>query len=244
MGEATPDYLADPVAAALVSAVSPAARLIILVRDPKRRAHAAWDQTRRGGAEVRSFADAVEDELRDATRCRATALRLADDGAEATPEFKEAVKEYVERCMVYVDGSPSNCWMSRRYDAQPACKRYLVKGFFGPHIAVWLKFFAASQLLVVQAEELFRDSDGVASEVVRFLGLGGASGQGHRQQTHRRRRLTAKSTNCWHNCDSPKTRYENEATAAVERRLDDLYGPTNAILERLKGQLHWVGGGI
>ena len=77
VGEATPDYLADPVAAMMLGRLLPAAKLIVLIRDPIKRAHAAWDQNRRAGSEMRTFKQAVKDEMSTAVRCQKMALQLA-----------------------------------------------------------------------------------------------------------------------------------------------------------------------
>jgi hypothetical protein len=134
VGEATPDYLADPVAARLASGLLPAAKLVVMVRDPVRRAHAAWDQNRRAGPEERAFGQAVRDEWPVALRCR----QMAHELAGWTPTNRSALargaltrerltQAYAEECAHYVDGSPANCWVNTRYDRRPACKRYLYK---------------------------------------------------------------------------------------------------------------------
>ena len=133
VGEATPDYLADPVAARLASGLLPAAKLVVMVRDPVRRAHAAWDQNRRAGPEERAFGQAVRDEWPVAWRCR----QMAHELAGWTPTNRSALargaltrerltQAYAEECAHYVDGSPANCWVNTRYDRRPS-QRYLYK---------------------------------------------------------------------------------------------------------------------
>jgi hypothetical protein len=65
-GEASPSYLwLASVAAPAIKRESPAARIVILLRDPVDRAYSAYWQAVRGGAESRSFLEAVRTELRD-----------------------------------------------------------------------------------------------------------------------------------------------------------------------------------
>ena len=134
VGEATPDYLADPIAARLSSTLLPASKIIVMIRDPIRRAHAAWDQNRRAGPEMRSFGEAVRDEWRVAVRCREVIHNLVgwvprNTSVLASGLFtsEELTRTYVEECVHYIDGLPGDCWINKKYDQKPACKRYLYK---------------------------------------------------------------------------------------------------------------------
>ena len=58
-GEASPTYLADPLAPARIARVSPEARIVVVLRDPVARAHSAyWHKVRYGG-ETRPFLEAL-----------------------------------------------------------------------------------------------------------------------------------------------------------------------------------------
>ena len=66
-GEASTPYLPSPYAAARIRETIPDARLIVLLRDPVERAYSAYTYNLSRGTEpARSFADAVEDEMRGA----------------------------------------------------------------------------------------------------------------------------------------------------------------------------------
>lgn len=64
-GEATPSYLYSDVALDRIAATVPEARLLVLLREPVRRAWSQYMFTRQLGNESRSFAAAVQDELDD-----------------------------------------------------------------------------------------------------------------------------------------------------------------------------------
>lgn len=232
VGEATPDYLADPTAARLISNLLPAAKIIILVREPVDRAHAAWDQNRRAGSETRSFDQVVAAEMTTAMRCRQLALQMPTVTGN---ELLDLEGQYVEQCAMYIDGSPGNCWVNTKYDKRPACKRYLYKGFYGPHVLMWQRLFPPEQLLVIQSEYLFKNSDEVMREVESFLRI-------KPQMT--RRQLLGKSKvgpqNCWHNCESRKTNLKDVISPSTEAQLRRLFEPTDAVLESTKRSLRWV----
>jgi hypothetical protein len=62
VGEATPSYLADPVAIDRMAAVIPGTRLVAILRDPVDRAYSHYWMERARGRERRSFEQAVADE--------------------------------------------------------------------------------------------------------------------------------------------------------------------------------------
>src|SRR5690606_21702892 len=62
-GEASPYYLFHPRAAARARETVPAARLIVLLRDPVARAISHYQHSVRKGFETLSFPDAIEREL-------------------------------------------------------------------------------------------------------------------------------------------------------------------------------------
>lgn len=70
-GEATPDYIFFPAAAARIAEHLPDVRLIALLRNPVDRAYSAYHHRVRLGVESRDFADAVREEIRrDRARAR------------------------------------------------------------------------------------------------------------------------------------------------------------------------------
>jgi hypothetical protein len=62
-GESSPSYLAHPNVPARLARALPEARLIVLLRDPARRAASHWAWCLRQCGETRSFKDAVEAEI-------------------------------------------------------------------------------------------------------------------------------------------------------------------------------------
>jgi hypothetical protein len=65
--EATPNYLASPVAPELMRSVLPDVKLIALLRNPVERTHSSWKLRTYEGSDDRSFATAVEEELAGVT---------------------------------------------------------------------------------------------------------------------------------------------------------------------------------
>ena len=243
-GEATPDYLADPIAAHAIAALLPRLRVIVLTRDPVRRAHAAWDQSRRAGSEGRAFDEAVENELPTAQRCAALARALArGHGVNATRDgYRRAAtpllgaganaadEEYASRCGHFIEGRPQNCWVNRKYEQFPACKRYLQKGFFGWHLELWAALFPPQQLLVLRAESLFSDQGRVLAAAEDFLGIRdgarGASGGGGGGP---------KPKECWHDCKVAKAKFS--LSPRLEQRLRDLYRDSDALVTEITTRL-------
>ncbi len=59
VGEASPYYLHHPHAPIRARRLAPAARIVILLRDPVERAHSHWTERTRAGVETLSFDDAI-----------------------------------------------------------------------------------------------------------------------------------------------------------------------------------------
>lgn len=78
-GEATPDYLFHPHAAARIQATVPQARLLAILRNPVDRAYSFYNHNLRAGLETLSFEDAIDQEEQ----------RLAGEQAkvEADPDY-------------------------------------------------------------------------------------------------------------------------------------------------------------
>ena len=83
---------------------------------------------------MRSFGEAVRDEWQVALRCREVIHNLVgwvprNTSVLASGLFtsEELTRTYVEECVHYIDGLPGDCWINKKYDQKPACKRYLYK---------------------------------------------------------------------------------------------------------------------
>ncbi|MGH1503886.1 MAG: sulfotransferase [Acidimicrobiales bacterium] len=79
VGEASPYYLHHPHAPIRARRLAPAARIIILLRDPIERAHSHWTERTRAGVETLPFADALAAEP--------TRLGDAEERLAADPSF-------------------------------------------------------------------------------------------------------------------------------------------------------------
>jgi hypothetical protein len=65
LGEATPNYMVEPVFMDRIHAYNPALKLIVILRDPVSRAYSHWNMQRDRGFEARSFDQAIEDNLKE-----------------------------------------------------------------------------------------------------------------------------------------------------------------------------------
>lgn len=205
--DATPDYLADPVAALFFAATFPEARILVVTRQPIERAHAAWDQNRRSGAEGRSFDEAVEAELPTAQRCAGIAANLPTNNSHI-------LRNYSAHCLLFVD-RPRNCWANKQYSERPACKRYLHKGFYGHHLSVWVQFYP--KIAHLNSPSIFRYSDDLLfNNIATFFQLP---------------LLRRPTYSCWHDCVSPKQKFG--VRPDLQRQLIELYAPSQRRLFRI-----------
>lgn len=93
--DGTPDYFTDALAFAQIHATLPQARLLLVVRDPLERAHSAWLQNAREGADPRPFDTAVREELADLWR-RCAPPRVRQHAARLPPMPRaEALASYI-----------------------------------------------------------------------------------------------------------------------------------------------------
>ena len=206
-----------------------AAKVVALVRDPVKRAHAAWDQNRRSNQEGRSFVQAARAELPVARRCGALGAdmprlfsSIAGGETAANATLSHGLVEFVERCALFFDGRPRNCWVDKTYAQRGACKRYLYKGFYGFHVAVYAALFPAAQVGVLRAERVFDAATrGAAIEnLVAFLGLSA-------------KRVVAPEKRCWHDCGVKKRAASADVPEDLAAELDALYAPSAARLDAL-----------
>jgi len=215
--DASPDYLADPIAAVHLFKFIPQAYIIMLWRDPVKRAHAGWDQNRRAGSEDRPFNDAVAQELPVFQRCTVLAPVVSQFiGGKGNSSAGHSLVEYVERCAHFIDGQPKNCWVNKNYHQRPACKRYLYKGLYGDHAAMYTALFP--RVGAVKAEALFAETARVLGNVARFLGFEGGV-------------TPPKKQTCWHDCGTRKSAFSiNEP---LRLKLEALYAPSQRRFEAL-----------
>ena len=64
LGEASVSYFWDPKSPAAIKRVSPAAKILVILREPLERAYSHYWHAFKNGVETRSFLEAVEDELK------------------------------------------------------------------------------------------------------------------------------------------------------------------------------------
>lgn len=61
LGEATPNYMVEPLFMERIRAYNPALKLIVILRDPVSKAYSHWNMQRDRGLEARSFEKAIQE---------------------------------------------------------------------------------------------------------------------------------------------------------------------------------------
>jgi hypothetical protein len=135
-GEATPYYMFHPCAPERVHRMLPEVKLIVLLRDPVKRAYSHYQHQVANGWETLSFPDAVA----------AESDRLAGE----------------EKRLL---GEPGYFSFNHLHYS------YLARGDYLSQLRRWEAFFPTDRILVRRAEDLYRDTSRIVSEVLEFLEL-------------------------------------------------------------------------
>lgn len=136
-----------PYVAPRIRETVPDARLIVILRDPVKRAHSHWWHRRSRGYERRSFAELVRDELERLERGERFPLKRSEAA-----------------------------WRSNFFPKQPLTAGLrevpvLEIGHYAEQVRRYLELFPAPQLKVVLLGELGTDPEGIAASLWEFLGL-------------------------------------------------------------------------
>ena len=137
IGEASPYYMFHPAAPERVAATCPDVKLLVLLRDPVRRAHSNYWERRGSGAEDLPT-------LRAALDAEPGRLRGEEERILADPSY---------------------------YSFDHDNHSYLARGRYLEQLERWLAQFPREQLLIEQAESLFKDAQGTCRRIEDFLGL-------------------------------------------------------------------------
>ncbi len=144
VGEARVTHLFLPFIPDRILATLPDARLIVILRDPVKRAFSHWWMRRCQGAESLSFKDAVEDNLRRL----ATGQRFEGEvGAQQWVAGFDPVG-FLSKARIYVDA-----------------------GYYAEQLQNYYARFPREQIRVVFFEDLERDPEGMVRELWSFLGV-------------------------------------------------------------------------
>lgn len=135
-GEGSPYYLFHPLAPRRVKALLPDVKLLVLLRDPARRAVSNYHHEVRAGRETLPLEAALDAEP---TRLAGEAERL-----EADPGYES--------------------YNHRHFG-------YLTRGVYVDQLTSWRSHFPAEQMLVIQSERLFEQTDAEMRRVFDFLGV-------------------------------------------------------------------------
>ena len=236
-GEATPSYfLYGELVARRIKAVCPHARLVIAVRNPIARAYSHYQMTRdtrgsefvkkiRGCAVLgeRSFEEAIDDDVR---QLQAAGVPLSLLGQQQKGEGVEDAAAAAAAAAWSAAESPT--WLdaaqARYFDARPnghGAHSYVGRGLYALQLRLWLRHFPAEQIHVVDIDEM-RDAVACVENMRRtfaFLGL----------PPHAIPDTAPKNTK------EQRGRTYGPMDPTTHRRLDALFAPHNAELQRLAG---------
>jgi hypothetical protein len=134
--ESSPYYMFDPRVPARMRQVLPGVKVILLLRNPARRAYSHYQHSVRRGREPLAFEQALDAEPE----------RLAGEHERllAEPDYQSQAHRHFS---------------------------YLARGVYVDQLCHWHAHFPAGQLLVIQAERMFRQPREVFGVVLGFLGL-------------------------------------------------------------------------
>jgi hypothetical protein len=139
IGEATPVYLRAPWALERLAEHFPKAKHIALLRNPVDRAYSHWWMFYSRAMDPLTFEEAIE-----------ACIRQGDDGLDNPQEWKMLIQRFQ---------------MGKSLIARP----YLSNGYYAQFLKNYLQWFNREQLLVIQTEEMNRDTPCVYEKVCQFL---------------------------------------------------------------------------
>lgn len=140
-GESSPFYLYHPLISKRLAAVTPHAKLIVLLRNPVDRAYSQHWFTTQEGNETLSFAEATEHEEE----------RLAGE-----------VEKLLEMDNLGNDGYRS--FKLRHYS-------YLSRGIYVDQLQQWMRIFPKEQFLILKSEDLYSNPAAIVEQTLDFLGV-------------------------------------------------------------------------
>lgn len=165
--DASTTYLSSPEAPIRLAEASPGARVVVVLRDPARRAYSGHQQVakRTRPADRRSLAEVIE------------ALSGAQVEAEALAQLESSMVRAVA-ARGGIDRAAFGSHLARFQGHDPGLDpeqelwpyRYLTESLYSLHIPAWERVFG-ERLRVVFFEELVRQPGRVLADVVEFLGL-------------------------------------------------------------------------
>jgi len=151
-GEASPGYLVHPRAPRRARERLPDARIIVLLRDPVRRALSQYFHGRRLGLESRPVDEALF-APESHTSFNLTPEQEGDWFAALNggPRRRAKAATLIARC--------------------PMHQAYITQSRYAEHLPAWLEAFDRDRILTLRAEDLFDDPGGELDKTLQFLGL-------------------------------------------------------------------------
>ena len=140
-GESSPYYLFHPLVPQRLAAVTPQAKLIVLLRNPIDRAYSQHWLTTLEGDETLSFEEAIEREEE----------RLAGVVEELLANDKAGNHGY-------------RSYNLRHYS-------YLTRGIYVDQLQRWMDYFPREQFLILKSEDLYSDPAAIVRQTLEFLAV-------------------------------------------------------------------------
>ncbi len=140
-GESSPYYMFHPLISKRLAAVTPHAKLIVLLRNPVDRAYSHHWLTTQEGNETLPFKEAVEHEEE----------RLAGE---------------VEK-LIEMDSLGNFNYRSQKHRHYS----YLSRGIYIDQLQQWMRFFPREQFLILKSEDLYADPAAILKQTLQFLGV-------------------------------------------------------------------------
>lgn len=140
-GESSPYYLFHPLVPERLAAVTPQAKLIILLRNPIDRAYSQHWLTTLEGDETLPFEEAIE---REEERLVGEMEKLIASGKTGDRGYKS--------------------YKLRHYS-------YLARGIYVDQIQHWMNYFPRTQFLILKSEDLYSHPAAIVKQTLEFLGL-------------------------------------------------------------------------
>jgi len=144
VGEARAANLFLPYVPERIHRLAPAARLIVMLRDPVQRAYSNWHLTRLNGLEKAGFSEAIAD-------------NLASLEAGRTFAGESGERLWCERSMLGAD--------------REGMRVYVDVGHYDEQLARYRELYEPQQMKIIWFEEFTRDPAAVVRDTWRFLGV-------------------------------------------------------------------------
>eukprot|EP00873_Tetraselmis_striata_P014874 jgi/Tetstr1/435138/TSEL_024105.t1 len=183
--ESSPGYLPTPMAPVRIAALLPAAKVIVILREPASRALSHWNmrQTfcKRADKNIMCplrFEAAIKREMEALKRagCAFDSQAAYDSPAS----WNRCFRCYFEATCDFTEGTMTEPWFEMKVDStgpRAECRAwsqfsgYVFRGMYAAQLSWWLQHVRPQQLHVINQDDLSAEPQRVLAEVLAFLGV-------------------------------------------------------------------------